>query len=213
MRAACLAIFVVLASACHHDSPAVSLAPGEHAPLPPASGTPIGYLIDAAVDLKLTEDQLSKLRELDGALSAEIEEIDTQMRGTGGASQGSAAGAFAGGGRGRRGGMGGMGAMGGGGRHRRGGGGQGSGSGSAGGALSANMSRLTEARAADVRDALQRAMVVLDPGQQEAAKKLLDDRGVDVDAGRPTAVPATEPKAPAAAPGADDSGESGENEP
>jgi hypothetical protein len=49
-------------------------------PLPPASGTPIGYLIDSAGDLHLRDDQMSKLKELDTSLAAEDDEIDTQLR-------------------------------------------------------------------------------------------------------------------------------------
>ena len=62
--------------ACHHESPQPRLEPGETLPLPPSSGTPIAYLVDAASDLKLTDDQLAKLRELDGTLATRLESID-----------------------------------------------------------------------------------------------------------------------------------------
>ena len=44
--------------------------------------------------------------------------------------------------------------------------------------------RNTEERADDVRDALARALQLLDPTQREIAKRVLDDHGVDLDAGR-----------------------------
>ena len=73
--------------------------------------------------------------------------------------------------------------MGGRGGHHRGGG-AGSGSGSAAPA-NATADRLTEQRADDVRDAIHRAMALLQPAQQQAATKVLADHDIDVDAGRP----------------------------
>lgn len=184
MRAVCLALLLL---ACHHDEPPVKPEPTEHAPLPPASGTPIGYLIDAAVDLKLTDDQVATLRDIDNSLAAELESIDAQMRGTG-APRHEDAPPSGGGRHGMRGG--GMG-----GRHHRGGGApaQGAGSGSASPSHAADLSRLTEQRAGDVRDAIARALAALDDAQQAKAKQILDDKGVDVDAGRP---PPQEPAEP-----------------
>ncbi len=49
-------------------------------PLPPASGTPIGYLLDAANEIKLRPDQLEKIQKLDNALVAENSDIDVQLR-------------------------------------------------------------------------------------------------------------------------------------
>ncbi len=49
-------------------------------PLPPSSGTPIGYLLDSATDLKLDDNQLTKLRDLDASLAAQDADIDTQLR-------------------------------------------------------------------------------------------------------------------------------------
>ena len=48
---------------CHHDPVPAHPQPGELPPLPPASGTPIGYLIDSATDLKLRDDQLKRFLE------------------------------------------------------------------------------------------------------------------------------------------------------
>ena len=64
--------------ACHSD-PAPG-TPRAVPPLPPSSGTPIGYLLDAASDLKLRDDQLGKMKELDSSLAARDAEIDTQLR-------------------------------------------------------------------------------------------------------------------------------------
>ena len=54
--------------------------PGELPPLPPASGTPIGYLIDAQATLQLKPDQVAKLKQLDVSLAAQNDVIDTQLR-------------------------------------------------------------------------------------------------------------------------------------
>src|SRR6478609_387616 len=54
--------------------------PGDLPPLPSASGTPIGYLIDAAHDLQLRDDQLKQLQDIDRSLAARDAEIDTQLR-------------------------------------------------------------------------------------------------------------------------------------
>lgn len=53
---------------------------GELPPLPPASGTAIGYLVDSASVLKLQPDQLDKLKALDTSLAAKNDSIDTQLR-------------------------------------------------------------------------------------------------------------------------------------
>ena len=66
--------------ACHHEAPIAEPRPGEQAPLPPASGTPLGYLLDSSTDLKLRDDQLKQLQDLDASLAARDAEIDTQLR-------------------------------------------------------------------------------------------------------------------------------------
>ena len=60
------------------------------------------------------------------------------------------------------------------------------------------MNRLTEQRRADVRDALQRAFALFNPAQQQIARRILDDHGVDLDTGQSEAAPAegTEPDDP-----------------
>ena len=65
--------------ACHHEAP-IQAPKGDQAPLPPASGTPLGYLLDNQGDLKLREDQLKKLQDIDASLAARDAEIDTQLR-------------------------------------------------------------------------------------------------------------------------------------
>jgi hypothetical protein len=55
-------------------------APGEIPPLPPASGTAVGYLVDASGELSLRDDQLAKLKDIDSSLAARNGEIDVQLR-------------------------------------------------------------------------------------------------------------------------------------
>lgn len=178
-------MILMLLGACHHDpTPAAPADPADKPPLPPASGTPIGFLIDDAGDLKLRDDQVAKLREIDTSLAARLEVIDAQTRSANKPAEEAQSAAPAGGRRGgRHGGMGGggMGGAGGssGGHHRRGGSGSGSGSGAP--SNSAMVSRLVDERNADVKDALERAFALLDPAQQASAKKVLTDHDVDVD--------------------------------
>jgi hypothetical protein len=77
MRLAALLVFL---AACHHEPQAIHPKPGDLPPLPPASGTPIGYLLDARVDLALTPDQVTKLGKIDTSLAARDADIDTQLR-------------------------------------------------------------------------------------------------------------------------------------
>jgi len=193
-----LSFALALACACHHDAPAPKLEPGETQPLPPSSGTPIGYLVDAAGDLKLTDDQVGKLKDLDDALAARLESIDSQLRGNEKPVGGDAPPPQQGRRGGRRGGMGtGGGGMSGGSRPHRNRGGQGSGSGSGGPSPHAgDVARLSNQRSAEVKDALTRAFAILDDTQQTAAKKLLADHDVDVETGS-----APPPPSPAASDG------------
>jgi hypothetical protein len=183
-RVFAIVLFVGLSSAgaCHHDpAPAAPADPSDKPPLPPASGTPIGFLIDDAGELELRDDQVAKLRELDTSLAAQLEVIDSQTRAANKPAAEAAAPAPSGGGRhgGRHGGMGGggMGGPSGGGHHKRGGGG----AGSAAPSNAAAVGRLTDERTSDVKAALERAFAVLDPAQQAGAKKVLTDHDVDVD--------------------------------
>src|SRR5688572_26260358 len=55
-------------------------AADEVPPLPPASGTAVGYLVDASGELQLRDDQLTKLKDIDASLAAENGQIDAQLR-------------------------------------------------------------------------------------------------------------------------------------
>jgi hypothetical protein len=174
---------------CSHDPKPAVVEPAGPPPLPPASGTPVGYLVDDASELKLTDDQLTRLKTIDEELAAKLGTLDAQLH-----SPSAAAGSGQPRGRRRGGGGGGGGFRGGGGRRggmRGGGAGSGAGSGSAAprsGAASADtVNRITEDRAADVRDAIDRALAVMDVVQRVIAKRVLTDHGVDLDAGRPAA--------------------------
>jgi hypothetical protein len=72
------ALLLALAN-CHPSAPEKP-EPGELPPLPPASGTAVGYIVDAARDLQLRDDQIGKLKEIDASLSAENGQIDAQLR-------------------------------------------------------------------------------------------------------------------------------------
>jgi len=74
-------LFLGLAlGACHHDPQPVKPKEGELPPLPPASGSAVGYLVDNATQLKLHDDQLEKLKAIDNSLTARNDSIDTQLR-------------------------------------------------------------------------------------------------------------------------------------
>jgi hypothetical protein len=75
-RFALVALLASIAPACGKE------APPNYAeqPLPPASGTPIGYLIDNSGQLELSAEQVDKLQAIDNSLSARNEAIDTQLR-------------------------------------------------------------------------------------------------------------------------------------
>ncbi|HSR99922.1 MAG TPA: hypothetical protein VLM79_22865 [Kofleriaceae bacterium] len=189
-----LALAAVLG--CSHETKP-TVQPDDHPPLPSASGTPIGYLIDDASELSLRDDQLTQLKEIDTELADKLAVLDGGQRGgkPAGDATGSQTGRHRGG---RRGGMGGggtggagggmggagggMGGRGGRGRRSAQGAGAGSGSASAGGNAAAGA---VNERAADVHDALRRAFALLDPHQKEVATRVLSDRGVDVDTDHP----------------------------
>jgi len=199
---------VELGLGCSHDPKPAVVEPAGPAPLPPASGTPIGYLVDDATELKLTDDQLTKLKAIDEDLAAKLGTLDSQLHTPGAAGSGQSRGRRRGGG-----GAGGGGFSGGRGGRRGGRGGAGSGSGSGsgaprgGGVSPDTVNRVTEERAADVRDAIDRALALLDVVQRVMAKRVLTDHGVDLDAGRPAA------GAPKAGSGEPDGGDADPDEP
>jgi len=135
-----------LAGACHSTTapaPPAQLEPGEVAPLPPASGTIIGVLVDGSAELHLRDDQVASLREIDQSLEARNDRLDTEQRPRPTGDDGAASGG-GGGGRGRMsGGMGrgGMGGSFGGGMGASGGGMRGGGMGASGGGMRGGGSR------------------------------------------------------------------------
>jgi len=154
-------------------------------PLPPASGTPIGYLVEDA-RLKLSDDQLTKLKAIDGELAVKLSYLDTVLRNTGSGTEPAKE-------EKSRGGIGfsasaerdvqhagnvtvpdatSNGALGGGPRP------------GAGEDNAAIRKRVPEVRAYDVRTAIARALALLDPEQQKLARQVLEDRGVDPDTGQ-----------------------------
>lgn len=178
-------------AACGGSKVSEPATPVEPQPLPPASGTIIGILIDDAAQLGLRDDQLGALREIDSGLAARNAELDrgAAREGSGGAKQRGRGGGSRGGGGGMggpRGGMGG-GGMGGGGMRgggmrgaRGGGGGSGSGTGDAPDHRPPP-DRGRRVRALHDRDALTRAMALLDEPQQAIARRILEQHDVDVD--------------------------------
>ncbi len=77
-----LLLVVALGTAACGSSDPKPMKPkeGELPPLPPASGTAVGYLVDNASQLSLRDDQLEKLKELDTSLAAKNDSIETQLR-------------------------------------------------------------------------------------------------------------------------------------
>ena len=137
---------------CHREPKPMTPKEGELPPLPPASGTAVGYLVDNATALKLRPDQLDKLKEIDTSLAARNDSIDTQLRALvkpdeAPVEKGKPPP-----------------------RHNNAPGAQVKTTGEVG--------KLQDARAANDKDALKRAFALLDPDQQEAARKLLDERGI-----------------------------------
>jgi len=165
MLRAMLFAFLAIA-ACHKDTDPPPMHPkeGELPPLPPSSGTPVGYLVDNAAQLKLNDDQLRKLKDIDNSLSARDSEIDTQLRiiekpeedpqaGPGGAPV----------------------------RHNNAPGAQVH--------TTADATKLHAARKENDFEALQKAFALLDPEQQATARRLLEERGVNAPGSQPKPQP------------------------
>src|SRR5690349_45958 len=77
VAAAAVAVLSGTELGCGHEPrPAPLVQPEEPPPLPPASGTPIGYLVDASGQLKLNEDQLTKLKAIDDDLASRLNQLD-----------------------------------------------------------------------------------------------------------------------------------------
>ncbi len=147
-------IVTLAAAACHHDPEVMQPKPGELPPLPPASGTAVGYLVDAAVQLDLTGDQLDKLKQIDQSLAARNDVLDTQLRsieqpaeeepekGQPPPRHNNAPGAQI--------------------------------------KTTPAAAKLHAAKKANDKEALGRAFAILDATQQEKARRILDDRGIVV---------------------------------
>lgn len=175
-------LLAAVLAACHSSSPSTLPAePVERPPLPPASGTPIGILLDEQAQLKLRPEQIEKLRELDRRLAVEVEELDATARAAARPPEPPDAGAGPGGGMGGPpgGGMGGgMGGPPGGGMGAPPGGGRRGGHrGPPPGAPHGDGPGHHDERAARIREAIQHALDVLDPDQRERAEQILDDHG------------------------------------
>ena len=145
---------------CHHDPQPMHPKPGELPPLPPASGTPVGYLIDNSTELKLRDDQLKQLKDIDSSLAARDADLDTQLRQLERpeeeeqlSPQQQKAGMK------RK-------------RHNHAPG--------ASTVTNADASKLHDLRNANDRESLKQAWVLLDAAQQASARRLLEDRGVEV---------------------------------
>jgi len=153
LRATLLLLLAI--AGCRHDTDPPPMQPknGELPPLPPSSGTPVGYLLDNASSLKLRDDQFTKLSEIDKSLSARDDAIDTQLRiiekpeadpetvkGAPPAHHNNAPGAQV--------------------------------------RTTPDAAKLHAARRENDFEALQKAFALLDPDQQVTARKLLEDRGI-----------------------------------
>lgn len=146
---------LLLLAGCHHDTDPPPMHPkdGELPPLPPSSGTPVGYLVDNAGQLQLRDDQLKQLKEIDKSLAAKDDEIDTQLRliekpqddpetpkGAPPPRHNNAPGAQI--------------------------------------RTTPDAGKLHDARKTNDAEALQKAFAILDPAQKATARKLLEERGV-----------------------------------
>jgi hypothetical protein len=164
------------------------IEPDEHPPLPPAAGTPIGFLVDDAGELKLSDDQLGKLRTINEELATQLASDDGEMRPEPVApkkddGKGRGLGFHAGGSQQGYGGM---------------------QAGTPPGQLppgtgastdpqgdgqreyvipAATVNHVYQMRARHVRAAIDRALKLLDGGQQVIAKRVLVDHGVNLDTG------------------------------
>ena len=159
MLRALLSALLIL-TACRHDNDQPTMRPqeGELPPLPPSSGTLVGYLVDNAAQLNLRDDQITKLKQIDQSLSAKDAEIDTQLRmiekpaddpetapGAPPVRHNNAPGAQI--------------------------------------KTTADAAKLHDEHNTNDREALREAFALLDPPQQATARKLLEERGVQAPGG------------------------------
>lgn len=156
-------LLVVMVVACH-GSPGTPAAGTTPPPLPPSSGTPIGILLDDATALHLRADQIDRLRAIDTELIAREDRLSSRERPS--AHDPQAPGPQHRGGK----------------RHAR-----------RHPGAAPDPDRAKQERQASEQDAIARALDLLDPGQRDTARKLLDERGFTTVAVAP--VP-SEPVAP-----------------
>jgi hypothetical protein len=160
LRAVMLALLVLIACRRDTDPPPMHPKEGELPPLPPSSGTTVGYLLDNATHLQLREDQLKQLKEIDQSLAARDAEIDTQLRiiekpqedpevpkGSPPPRHNNAPGAQV--------------------------------------RTTADAAKLHSARKENGSEALKKAFALLDPAQRTSARKLLEERGVTAPGSEP----------------------------
>lgn len=181
-----------LSPGCSHvqsrPPPEPVVDPDDRPPLPPAAGTPIGFLVDDAGELQLTDDQLSKLRALNDDLAGKLAVDDSGMiaepvdppkkqdpnkgrglgfRASGGTDNGASA---AGGGYPNL--------------------GTGANTGDDGPTTTKMVipaevvTRVYRSRAKHIREAIASAMTLFDRKQQQTARRVLVDHGVDPDTGQ-----------------------------
>ncbi len=165
---------LVALGGCHHDPKPMHVKAGDLPPLPPASGTPIGYLLDDSSELKLNEDQVTKLKDLDASLAARNAEIDTQLRQIERPDEEEEQQQAKGPGRHKL--------------HNN----------APGAAIhtTADAGKLHELRNSNERDALKQAFAVLDQPQQDGARRLLEDHGFEAPGSAKKAPPSTEDGTP-----------------
>lgn len=174
-----------LTAGCSRQAPPV-VQPEEPPPLPPTSGTPIGHLLDDAPELGLTDDQRTRLTAISDELAQRLEADDRELRpepgpaapreqkprglgfraagrpgGTENIGQAGETEAFPG---------------------------IADGNGDASQEREVTISsetatRVYRQRARHVREAIQRALAVLEPAQRTIARRVLTDRGVNLDTG------------------------------
>jgi hypothetical protein len=185
---------------CSHEAKPV-MAPDDHPPLPPAS--PVGYLVDDSSELKLSDVQLGKLREIDDALGARLASYESELRNGEPVASNSApakSGTNFGGGVSNT--------------QANGQPGQNPVNGTSTATVPTSTSktyvvtgetvtRIRRARASDTREAIGRALELLDATQRAIARRVLTDHGVNPEtgvvteaAGVPGARPSDNPLAP-----------------
>jgi hypothetical protein len=185
---------------CSHEAKPV-MAPDDHPPLPPAS--PVGYLVDDSSELKLSDVQLGKLREIDDALGTRLASYESEMRNGEPVPSNSAPAKpstnFGGGVSNTQ---------------TNGQAGQNPVNGTSSATVPTSttktyvvtgetVTRIRRARASDTREAIGRALELLDATQRVIARRVLTDHGVNPDtgvvteaAGVPGATPSDNPLAP-----------------